>query len=61
MGPNGVGEIHHAANGQEPGCHQPMTRSRLVPASALWAAWLATRTTLYLLAMAPRGDGDVGI
>jgi hypothetical protein len=38
-----------------------MTRSRLVPASALWAAWLATRTTLYLLAMAPRGDGDVGI
>jgi len=38
-----------------------MTRSRLVPASALWAAWLATRAVLYLLAMAPRGDGDVGI
>jgi Glycosyltransferase family 87 len=38
-----------------------MTRSRLVPASALWAAWLATRAMLYLLAMAPHGDGDVGI
>jgi Glycosyltransferase family 87 len=61
MGPNGVGEIDHAANGQEPGCYQPMTRSRLFPPPALWAVWLATRAMLYLLAMAPRGDGDVGI
>ena len=34
---------------------------RRLPAGAVWAAWLATRAGLYLIAMAPGQGGDVGI
>jgi hypothetical protein len=61
MGPNEVWEIDHAANGAEPEFRRLMSASGLFPVSALWAVWLATRTVLYLLDMASRGDGDVGI
>jgi len=37
-----------------------MTR-RSMPPAAMWAAWLVTRAGLYLVALAPRQGGDVGI
>jgi hypothetical protein len=61
MGPNEVWEIDHAAHRAGPECRGHMSVSSLFPVSALWVVWLATRTVLYLLVMASRGDGDVGI
>jgi hypothetical protein len=40
---------------------ESLTWRRSIGLPALWAVWLATRTSLYLLATAPGGDGDVGI
>jgi hypothetical protein len=38
-----------------------MTRRNGALSVALWVAWMATRTNLYLVATAPHKDGDVGI
>ena len=40
---------------------ESLTWRRASPLPALWAVWLATRTSPFLLATAPGADGDVGI